>query len=282
MPGAMHPGTALSDGSGPLGARTAARTTGHRSHLTSVERCSLRCREIVDQVPLASRLATRWHVSLTILLGVAALLAGPVSLSARASSLVSGVGSPRFVPGACPKTPFPIPALTKARCGFLVVPENRHRPGGRTIQLAVAIVPAASSQPAADPVVHMSGGPGVPAILEIPDLITAGLNRYRALIVMDQRGQLYSKPELTCPGIDQFNAHAVSLPYYAASTGRLHVEATARCYRRLAAQGIDLGAYNTTENAADIAALRQARGIKQWNVYGSSYGTDLALTYMRE
>jgi pimeloyl-ACP methyl ester carboxylesterase len=172
--------------------------------------------------------------------------------------------------------------LTKARCGFLVVPENRHRPSGRTIQLAVAIVPAASSQPAADPVVHMSGDPGVPAILEIPDLITAGLNRYRALIVMDQRGQLYSKPELTCPGIDQFNAHTVSLPYYAASTGRLHVEATARCYRRLAAQGIDLGAYNTTENAADFAALRQALEIKQWNVYGSSYGTDLALTYMRE
>jgi pimeloyl-ACP methyl ester carboxylesterase len=50
----------------------------------------------------------------------------------------------------------------------------------------------------------------------------------------------------------------------------------------LAAQGIDLSAYNTTENAADLADLRGVLGITAWNVYGVSYGTDLALTYVRE
>jgi pimeloyl-ACP methyl ester carboxylesterase len=39
---------------------------------------------------------------------------------------------------------------------------------------------------------------------------------------------------------------------------------------------VDLAPYNTRENAADIADLRVALGIKEWNVYGVSYGTDLA------
>lgn len=90
-----------------------------------------------------------------------------------------------FKPGACPKPTFPIPELKKARCGFLVVPENRTKTNGRTIRLAVAILPAESKTPSADPIVHMSGGPGVPAILETPTLIQAGLNRNRNLIIMN-------------------------------------------------------------------------------------------------
>src|SRR5262249_31385626 len=66
------------------------------------------------------------------------------------------------------------------------------------------------------------------------------------------------------------------------STGREFVEASRQCYERLAGQGIDLSAYNTTESAADVADLRTALGIAEWNVYGVSYGTDLALTYLRE
>src|SRR3712207_6388619 len=66
---------------------------------------------------------------------------------------------PRFESAPCPDLPEPV-ALPTARCGFLVVPENRSRPEGRTIRLAVAIVPAVSPQPAADPIVHLTGGPG--------------------------------------------------------------------------------------------------------------------------
>ena len=52
-----------------------------------------------------------------------------------------------------------LPALKAARCGYLVVPENRSRPAGRSIRLAVAIVPALSRRPAPDPVVYLAGGP---------------------------------------------------------------------------------------------------------------------------
>jgi pimeloyl-ACP methyl ester carboxylesterase len=189
---------------------------------------------------------------------------------------------PRFESAPCPTTPFPLPALENARCGFLVVPENRSRPEGRKIRLAVAIVPAVAQQPAPDPLVHLTGGPGGIAILEAHALVDAGFNRDRDLILMDQRGTLFSEPALTCEVIDRFNRRQVALPLDARSTRRKHVAATRKCRRQLVARGIDIAAYNTTENAADFADLRRALGYDQWNVFGVSYGTDLALTILRD
>ncbi|MGW5419382.1 alpha/beta fold hydrolase [Streptomyces sp. NPDC003943] len=185
------------------------------------------------------------------------------------------------MPAPCPKTPDPVPG----HCGFLEVPENRShhhdRGGGRTIRLAVAIIPATASKPAEEPVVFMEGGPGGDAFDSIPFLIASGVNRNNDLIVMAQRGGLYSQPNLACPELDHFSVKAVGLRYDAPSTGRLLVRAAKKCRQRLTAAGVDLSAYNTTENAADFAALRTALGIDRWNVYGYSYGTNLALTYLR-
>jgi pimeloyl-ACP methyl ester carboxylesterase len=188
----------------------------------------------------------------------------------------------RFEPGTCPNTPEPIPALQTARCGYLVVPESRSTPNGRTIRLAVAIVPAASASPPPDPVVFMTGGPGAAAILDTPFLVDAGVNRDRDLIIVAQRGTLYSDPELNCPELDRYYARQVSLVYDAPSTGRRQAAAARTCHDRLVEAGIDLSAYNTTENAADFADLRRVLGIHEWNVYGYSYGSDLALSFMRD
>ncbi|SOB86191.1 alpha/beta hydrolase [Streptomyces sp. 1331.2] len=164
---------------------------------------------------------------------------------------------------------------------MLEVPESRADRGGRTVRLAVAIVPATSGKPAGDPVVFMEGGPGGDAFGSIPFLVASGVNHDRDLIVMAQRGTLHSQPALLCPEIDRFTAEAVGLRYDAPSTGRRLVRAAKECRDRLAADGTDLDAYNTTENAADFADLRRALGIERWNVYGYSYGTELALTYLR-
>ncbi|MFD3549537.1 alpha/beta fold hydrolase [Streptomyces sp. NPDC058655] len=191
------------------------------------------------------------------------------------------VAPSRFVPGPCPKTPEPIEALGDARCGFLEVPENRSRPGSRTLKLAVARIEAASAKPAADPVVFMAGGPGADTFDDIPFLIDAGLNKDRELIIMAQRGTRYDQPNLACPEVDRFNAQAVGLGYDAQRAEQLFLKAVQDCRDRLTADGADLSAYNTTENAADFADLRTALGIAQWNVYGYSYGSNLALTYLR-
>ncbi|MFF2572611.1 alpha/beta fold hydrolase [Streptomyces sp. NPDC058084] len=203
--------------------------------------------------------------------------AGPLGTVARTA------GHSRFVPGPCPRTADPIPALKDAHCGTLTVPENRdrHRGRGRKITLAVAIIPAAAKRPAGDPIVWLAGGPGDDAVSEIPMALAGGLNRDRDLIFMSQRGTYSADPELTCPNVDEFVANSLDLVFGAPSTGRLHVEETRKCRDRLVRRGADLSAYNGTESAADYDDLRKALGIEQWNVFGISYGTDLALQYMR-
>ncbi|MFF2542908.1 alpha/beta fold hydrolase [Kitasatospora sp. NPDC058063] len=212
-------------------------------------------------------------------------------LAAAPARAASGAGEPlgtvartaghaRYAPGPCPRTADPSPALTGARCGTLTVPEDRDDPEGRKITLGVAIVPA-THRKADDPIVWLAGGPGDDAVSEIPLALNGDLNRDRDVIFMSQRGTYSADPALTCPNIDEFNASALDLVYGARSTGRLHVRATRACHDELEGRGAELGAYNSTESAADYADLRVALGVERWNVFGISYGTDLALTYLR-
>ena len=145
--------------------------------------------------------------------------------------------TPRFDPIPCPDLP---PQLSNARCGYLVVPEDRSQPSDRTIQNFVAIIPAQSSKPAPDPVVYLGTGPGGIATLEVAGLIDGGINRNQDLVVMNQRGQFLSIPTLTCLPIDDFARRLLSLRFYSEATKRIHLRATAECHRDLIATGADL------------------------------------------
>jgi pimeloyl-ACP methyl ester carboxylesterase len=177
--------------------------------------------------------------------------------------------------------PQPIPALKEARCGRLLVPEDRSRPGGRTISLSVAIVKSAAAQAKPDPIVWLAGGPGDDAITEIPMALAGKLNADRDVIFMSQRGTYSAIPKLTCEPVDRWPAKTLDMPYDAAATGKAYSDATLACRKEVAGKTSDMGAYNTLESAADIDDLRAALHIDTWNVYGISYGTDLALTYLK-
>ncbi|MGB8931884.1 MAG: alpha/beta hydrolase, partial [Anaeromyxobacteraceae bacterium] len=82
------------------------------------------------------------------------------------------------------------PAQVAARCGTLEVPEDRARPGGRKIALAIAVIDAESPKPAPDPVFVLAGGPGQ-AIREVFPILGPAfgrIGRARALVLVDQRG----------------------------------------------------------------------------------------------
>lgn len=98
---------------------------------------------------------------------------------------------PKFEPSACPKFPALGKALANARCGFLVVPENRTQTNARTIRLAVAILPAKNLKPGEDPIVYLAGGPGGSAILDAPFVISSGLNDHNNVILLAQRGAFF-------------------------------------------------------------------------------------------
>jgi pimeloyl-ACP methyl ester carboxylesterase len=167
-------------------------------------------------------------------------------------------------------------------CGYLTVPEDRSKPDGRTIRLTVARVKAASATPQPDPIVYLEGGPGVSGLLSAPGTVLRGINADRDVIFVGQRGTYHDDPFLPCPEIDLFVAKSFGEHLSDPATGEQSNAATQACRDRLASTGVDLASYDTAENASDIADLRVAMGIKEWNVYGVSYGTDLALTLLRD
>ncbi len=187
---------------------------------------------------------------------------------------------------ACPSPNVPaFPQLDlgpEFTCGTLTVPEDRSRPDGRQIGLAVARLPAASPTPRPDPLVYLTGGPGGPALASAAQLADLGLNRDRDVLFLAQRGTMHADPYLSCPEIDEFQTTQTGLSPLDPATAPLDVEATQTCRNRLAGGGSDLGAYDTAENAADVADLRVALGLDEWNVYGVSYGSDLALSVLRD
>jgi len=168
------------------------------------------------------------------------------------------------------------------RCGYLTVLENRAKPDGRRIRIFVMRAPAVSATPKPDPIVYLSGGPGGAGSFEVAFMVKHGLNADREVIFVDQRGTHRADPLVACPEWERFLYDAVSLPFAAESTTAIDAATLRQCHDRLAATGVDLAAYNSTENAADIADLRIALGIDTWNVYGVSYGSRLALTVLRD
>jgi pimeloyl-ACP methyl ester carboxylesterase len=173
-------------------------------------------------------------------------------------------------------------ASLHAACGTLTVPENRSKPGEGKVQLPVVIVPSKTQPAEPDPVLYMAGGPGANGIAQAEELAKVGINQKRDLIIMNQRGNAYSVPNLACPELDRDYAAAVALPLDSKVTETRHVAATKACHDRLVAAGIDLSAFNTSESVEDLAELRKVLKIKQWNLYGLSYGTELALVLLRD
>jgi pimeloyl-ACP methyl ester carboxylesterase len=186
---------------------------------------------------------------------------------------------------ACPKpniAGFPdLDFPAGVQCGYLTVPENRAKPDGRRIRIFVMRAPAVSATPRPDPIVYLSGGPGGAGSFEVASTLKHGLNADREVIFVDQRGTHRADPRLACPDWEQYGYDAVSLPFASDATAAGDVAAVKACRDKLAGEGWDLAAYNSTENAADIAELKSALGIAQWNVYGVSYGSKLALVVLR-
>ncbi|HEY7302358.1 MAG TPA: alpha/beta hydrolase [Xanthobacteraceae bacterium] len=218
---------------------------------------------------------THQHIVLLALV----LALSVVGRSAQAPERTATV--PRFEPTPCPKLQG-AEALADASCGYLIVPEDRSRASGRTIRLMVAKYPARSPEKRADPVVYLAGGPGDIAPLDVNGLVSANFIRDRDILVVSQRGTMFSEPALTCAAADNFARELLGLRFYSVVTKRAHLAATEACRRELAATGADLSAYNSTENAADFADLRKVLGLTTWNVYGTSYGSYLAQTLMRD
>ena len=157
-----------------------------------------------------------------------------------------------------------------ARCGRLVVPENPSAPNGTRLRLRYAIVRALDGRHAT-PLFVLAGGPGqaATALYASAAPAFAWVHRHRDIVLLDQRGTGESAP-LACRYPENFDVGAVAL-----AQAR---QATEAC---LAKYGDRVRFYTTEEAIGDLDALRRRLGLARIDLYGASYGTRVAIEYMR-
>ena len=189
---------------------------------------------------------------------------------------------PRFEPSDCPFEG--AEGREDVSCGYLLVPENRENPESRTLRLAVAILKSLSETPEPDPLVFIAGGPGGPSvkysIARLSSPFWTPLREERDLVFFDQRGAGYSEPHF-CQEMEFTVFTATFRGLSADERERLVVDKVQACRERMLADGIDFGAYNSRTIALDLGDLRESLGYEQWNLFGVSYGTRVALAAMR-
>lgn len=195
------------------------------------------------------------------------LLVLGVSLAALAAA--AAPASPQSTP-AWKKTACPFDtskALLAVECGRMKVPENYDAPG-RNVDLAVMIVHPRRNTDPGHPVLYLSGGPGSPLLVYAEHLVADPQVRDivvdRDWVFYDQRGTGRSVPMLRCLRESDY------------------LKKVRLCRDALVKDDVDLSQYNSARSARDIEALRQALSVKQWNLWGISYGSRLAFAVARD
>ena len=173
------------------------------------------------------------------------------------TGVLVGAGGPK----ASALTASACAGATSFSCTTVAVPLDRQIPSSAAIGLSVARRQAGGG-PSSTAVIALAGGPGQAALplAEFMVKAIAPALTNRDLVVFDQRGTGGSDP-LDCAALGSFGTVG---------------SAYERCALEL---GPTRGAFTTEESVEDIEAIRQAYGYTKLVLYGTSYGTKVALAY---
>jgi pimeloyl-ACP methyl ester carboxylesterase len=154
-------------------------------------------------------------------------------------------------------------------------------------ELPVVYLPSSLWERAGPPVQYVAGGPGGAAWLDADEvgywLGWSGQVGWRGgLVLYDQRGVGLSRPALGCPELYAARRALLPLPLPIEESYRRVQAATEACHDRLRGEGVDLARFTTRHNARDAIDLMRAMGFEQWDLYGVSYGSRVALEMMRQ
>ena len=165
----------------------------------------------------------------------------------------------------------------EAQCTTLSVPLDRSdtagaRPEGGEVRLKIARIPALNRRSTAVPLFIIAGGPGQSAI----DLYPAAAGAFarvhlnRDIVLVDQRGTGASSP-MNCRFPEDWNADD--------TTPAAITDAARRCLSEL---GPKVRYFTTAAAVRDLEDVRRAMGLARIDLYGVSYGTRVAQSYMRD
>ncbi len=200
------------------------------------------------------------------------MLAGPHSAGAQDAALRVSSGNRAY--SGVELSECPVPGMEKpGLCGTLRVFEDRDRRQGRTIDLAILVLPATGPDPAPDPLFLLAGGPGQAATVLAPvidQIVPPAVRRSRDVVLVDQRGTGRSNG-LQCP-IEDLNEILEALAF------EFSPERLRACRKAFDAY---LTLYTTPMAMDDLDDVRTELGYSKINLWGGSYGTRAALVYMR-
>ncbi|HZS59094.1 MAG TPA: alpha/beta fold hydrolase [Gemmatimonadaceae bacterium] len=152
--------------------------------------------------------------------------------------------------------------------------ENRAARSGRQIDLHVVVLHATGRPVAPDPIVWLTGGPGMAATNDaalVRSLFSA-LRVHHDIVLVDQRGTGQSAA-LECHIYDRANLQ----PYF---DTMWPVDKIRDCRQQLSTHA-DLAQYTTANAMDDLADVLTALGYAKADIIGVSYGTQAAFAFMR-
>lgn len=216
-----------------------------------------------------------WFVVGTTMVLAACTEADDAALARRALQQRTNELADEFT--ACPRTSTSsMPALrADSRCLLFKVAENPAVPEGRQLELQVMVVPAVRPLPEPDPFVILVGGPGQSATLDglavVP--LFQRIRESRDILLIDQRGTGPLSP-FDCDLPDEEAAWGAGIEMQL----QLQQDYLRDC---LASVDADPRFYTTDLAVGDLDAIRQYLGYNQLNLWGVSYGTRVALAYLK-
>ncbi len=170
---------------------------------------------------------------------------------------------------------------TDAERAVIVVPERHGKSGGATIKLPLIRFRTKATHPGA-PVVYIAGGPGGSGLVSGKrDLYFPAAMAFwetADVIFYDQRGTGTAEPSLNFGVKFDVPSNALVGSDIARAAFRKTADSVVKLTRT---KGIDLDAYNSVENADDLESIRVALGADKMSLWGHSYGSHLALAYMK-
>ena len=176
------------------------------------------------------------------------------------------------------------PTRVDAELGTLRVPARRNhtdRHVGKPFELKFVRFRSVGENDSDSPIVYLAGGPGGSGIgAASGDRFSFFMKLREAgdVIALDQRGTGYSDPKPICPEpVEPLLDRSMSVGELAEH----YAPVLRECFERWSSD-IHPDSFTTMQSVEDLESLRLALGVERLGFVGISYGTHLALAYIRE
>jgi pimeloyl-ACP methyl ester carboxylesterase len=213
------------------------------------------------------------NISCKSLLWIILFLQAPAAVFCRDTT-------PAFTPGACPLRNCPGKKDKSVMWGTVLVPQSDQPGDTSRVKLEVVVLKCTRDKNA-PALFILGGGPGASTIDIIWLWMKDTLRSKYDIVLCDQRGTGHSRPRL-CPFLSDSIFSIMAGDHTMAEETELRIASAKKCRDSLSQRSININSYSSRQSVEDLEYVRRALGYDRISLLGISYGTRLALTYMRE